>query len=439
MSRSPLSRALIGENLGSPAHAGPYRPLSRPTALSASTVCGAGAATAHHLDGWRPDTGQLTARTHASITEIARDAWNGLFPGNPGSWDFYRAGERTSSPDFTYFVIAAYANDRLVGAVPMFRLDYRLDAPLGPWFQLAGDWMDRHAPDMIRMPVLCVGSPLTDECHIGTLPALCDQQRAEVLDALLREMSRFAAANRVRVLSLKDVSDDGKQWADPVLRRHRFSAVPSLPVATLDLPFADVDQYLASLSPKMRSDVRRKLRQAKSVRVEIRDSIAGLEDEIERLYQKTRDNRKASYEGFDDLPEDYFRQMMVGLRGRCRLLLCWVGDRLGLFNMFFVERERVLGKHLGMDYELSRTHNLYFVNWMATVRHCIDNGYSSLQVGQTSYGLKARLGCKLHRSWVYGKHTGVCRGPLFRALAPYAAFDRTDPDLRELGADAPYA
>jgi hypothetical protein len=73
------------------------------------------------------------------------------------------------------------------------------------------------------------------------------------------------------------------------------------------------------------------------------------------------------------------------------------------------------------------------------VRYCIEHGLRALQVGQTSYLLKARLGCKLHRSWIYCRHTGPVRGPIFRFLAPYAAFDRMDPDLRELGDAAPYA
>ena len=132
-------------------------------------------------------------------------------------------------------------------------------------------------------------------------------------------------------------------------------------------------------------------------------------------------------------------EVMSGLGGQARLLLLWVGDTLAGFNLFILERDRVVGRYLGLRYPLAREHNLYFVNWLTMVSFCIEHGYRTLQVGQTSYTLKAKLGCKLHRSWIYCKHTGLFRGALFRLLSPYAAFDRMDPDLRNLGGDAPYA
>lgn len=390
-------------------------------------------------DEWRFDTSALVTRIHGSIAEIDRAAWNILYPNNPECWAHYRAIERMPSDNFTYSAVAAYAGGRLVGAAPMFRVDYRLDDPLGPRLKAVTTWIGRGAPQSTRMPVIGLGSPWSDECQVGILPCLNDLQRSEVFEGLLAAMTECAATNNVRVLALKDVTDGDNQRAKGILRKHQFSPIPSLPVATLDLRFSSMDEYLASLSAKMRSDLRKKMRKAESVRIEFRDSIAGLEADILRLYKLTQDNRKASYDCFDVLPDSYFQHMMDGLEGRAKLLLCWIGDRLGLVNLFIVENDRLVGKYLGMDYEVSRKNNLYFVNWMSTVNYCIENGISSMQVGQSCYGLKARLGCKLHRSWVYAKHTGTFFGPIVRAISQFAAFDKMDPDLREMGKDAPYA
>ena len=86
----------------------------------------------------------------------------------------------------------------------------------------------------------------------------------------------------------------------------------------------------------------------------------------------------------------------------------------------------------------AREHNLYFVNWMATVRLCIERGIPWLQTGQTSYRQKVRLGCKLKRSWVYFKDRRPLINPLFKTFGPRMAFDRMDPDLQALGDAAPY-
>ncbi len=70
------------------------------------------------------------------------------------------------------------------------------------------------------------------------------------------QQPNIPAANNVRVLALKDVTDDDSHWAKGILKKHQFSAIPSLPVATLDLPFSSMDEYLASLSANMRKDLR---------------------------------------------------------------------------------------------------------------------------------------------------------------------------------------
>ena len=68
----------------------------------------------------------ITARAHASIGEIPRDAWMTLFPDNDHCWDYYAAAERMTARGFTFGAIGAYAGDALVGAVPLFRVEYRL-------------------------------------------------------------------------------------------------------------------------------------------------------------------------------------------------------------------------------------------------------------------------------------------------------------------------
>ena len=175
-----------------------------------------------------------------------------------------------------------------------------------------------------------------------------------------------------------------------------------------------------------------------NAQVEIRDSIDGVEDEIVALFQETKAKRKADYAEFDEVPDAYFREVVTNLRGRVTVILIRIGGQLASFSILLEENNRIIGKYIGMRYPLAREHNVYFLNWMLVVRHCIEKRAEWLQVGQTTYRQKARLGCKLRSSWVYFKHQGALMGPLFRTFGPMMAFDKMDPDLRELGADAPY-
>lgn len=180
------------------------------------------------------------------------------------------------------------------------------------------------------------------------------------------------------------------------------------------------------------------MKRAAQVEIELRDSIDGIEDEIASLFQETRANRKADYGMFDDVPETYFSAVMRNPGKSAQVMLCRVGGRLVSFNISLVEPDRVLAKYIGMRYPAAREHNLYFVNWMAMVHLCIERGIPWLQSGQTSYRQKARLGCALKRSWVYFKYRNAMINPLFKLFGPMMAFDRMDPDLQALGADAPY-
>jgi hypothetical protein len=84
-----------------------------------------------------------------------------------------------------------------------------LQGPLRP----VGDWLNRYTPKLVNMPVLGMGSPLTEECPIGLLPGMNAPERASAFEALLHGMSEHARTSGISVLALKDVTDHDDQWA----------------------------------------------------------------------------------------------------------------------------------------------------------------------------------------------------------------------------------
>lgn len=383
--------------------------------------------------------GQPIAVRHlTSITGLPREDWDRLFPGRAEGWDYFRACEQAAPEGFQASAMAAYAGAALVAAVPLFRTDYRLDLSLEGQLKPVVEWIHRSAPKLVALPVLGMGSPLTEECLIGFQPGIKEHDRIAAFEALLRGMNDHAAENKIPLLALKDVMDRDATWANGLLKKQGFTGVATLPVATLHLPFSSEDEYLASLSSSMRSDLRKKMRRANKVKFEFRDSIADIEDEIAALFEETRANSKVDYGSFDEVPATYFREVMRNCHGKAHVMLGTIDDKLISFNISLTEPDRLLAKYIGMRYPDAREHNLYFLNWMAMVRYCIDRGIPWMQAGHTSYRQKARLGCKLKRSWIYFKHRNMLINPLFKGFGPMMAFDQMDPDLQALGDDAPY-
>jgi Acetyltransferase (GNAT) domain len=377
------------------------------------------------------ETGQpaLHARALPGVRSISRDVWSSLFPGDAEGWDYYVACETSPPPAFSFAAIAVTSGDRILAAAPTFRVTYRLDTSIqGAWRPL-GEWMQRHVPRLVNLPLVGLGSPLADRCHVGFAPDLSAAGRREAMRALLDGLDAYAASDNVSILAIKDLTQETLAYAEAALKAGRFTCVSSLPVAILDLAFESEEAYLASLSAATRKDIRRKLKGAKEVRVERRSTIAGIEQEIVALYDETRHQSEFDYGDFEKLSPDYFRDVLANLGDRSIVMLYWLGERLIGFNLLLIGADRVIDKFIGMRYPLAREHNLYVLSWMTNVRFCLERGITKLQTGQTAYAAKLRFGSRLEKSWMCFKHRGRVINSIFRTFGPLLAFDRMDPDL----------
>ena len=126
------------------------------------------------------------ARYHASLDEVAPDAWDALFPGSPEDWAFYRAVEDSPPEGFRLGALTiAGADGGLLAAAPMFQIDYRLDTPFQGRMRRIADWVDRRRPGLTSLGVVGLGSPLSDSCSLGLAPSLDAAGRERALAALL--------------------------------------------------------------------------------------------------------------------------------------------------------------------------------------------------------------------------------------------------------------
>lgn len=367
--------------------------------------------------------GGLQARIVPGIAALPADGWASGQPGEAEGWDYYRACGND--------LAAAVFDERgLVLGLPLFRMEYRLDTPFQGRLAAVGRLLDCCFPRLMRWGMLGVGSPLAERCHLSVRPGLTPEERAGAVDAMLALLEEEAARSGALLIVFKDVSMPEADWLEPLLAGRRFTAVPGLPVALLDLAGLDEAGYLATLSAATRKDLRRKLKSRAAIRVEHRDRIDDVADRIEALYDSTRTNSQLRYGEFEDLPKGYFRALTEAMPGQVEFVLYWVGEHLAAFNLLFVQQGRVIDKFLGMAYPLARDHNLYAVSWMENVRWAIGTGRTTLQTGQTAYAAKLRFGSALVPSTNYVRCRNRLLDRIIRLAAPWLAFDRWDPDLR---------
>lgn len=374
----------------------------------------------------------LAYSERARTAEAVQSSWSADHP--TACAPFIEACEAHAPDGFRLGTIAATERRLTLATAPVFGLDFRLDMSLGPSIKILGDRLMRIAPRLVRVPLIGLGSPLSDRCAVQLDPALDSAGRQRAFAALLDELMRAAEREGADVLAVKDLPHALAEEAHALLVERGYSRAASLPVAMLDVPFESEDAYFASLRPSMRADLRRKLRQSRGIALVLHEEIGGLGPDIERLYAATR-ARNASYGAFDALAPGFIARLLESLRPRAKLVTSWVGDTLAGFNLFLTQEDRAVAYKIGLDAELARRHNLYFVNWMWMVRYAIAHRIPLLEMGQTTYDLKARLGCRLEPSWIYFRHRGRGWNSLFKLVGSHASFASMDPDLRRLGYD----
>jgi predicted N-acyltransferase len=280
----------------------------------------------------------------------------------------------------------------------------------------------------MNVPLLGLGSPLMDRCAVGFRAGASTSERTEIFSALIDAIEIAAQSSGADLTAVKDFGDRDRCWAEPVMQARGYAKMASLPIAVLDLPFANVDEYLEVLSASARKDLRRKQRRSVgSVSFTEYSPTGRLEHEIAELYEATRSNGNAEYGNFDALSPDYVGRVLEGVKGKAKVLLGWVDDVLASFALILVGPGCGYAHQIGMRYPLARENNLYFLNWLAVVRFCIERGIRRLEFGQTCYPLKLRLGCRLEHSSIYFRHRVRPVNAALGYLAPSFGFDRVEP------------
>ena len=368
-----------------------------------------------------------------SIEAFGREEWNRLFAGELEDWSYYHAVERSGLAGFSWLYFGVRENGRLRAAMPAFLTDYELDTTLSGPLRKVTDVVARWFPRLLRQRMLGLGSPVAEICHLGFEPGTAAADQSALLSAMLAQAEDYAARQRVQMFAVKDSSAaQDALWTAAATGQH-LRRQPGLPTALLEVRFADIDEYLATLSRATRKDMRRKLKSAADLRVEWRTHIDDIAADVMRLYKSTYANAKFS---FEELSSGYFEGVLRELGSRASCVTYWLGEKLVAFNLVLHDGNRLLDKFLGMDYAVARDYNLYFCTWFENVRYCIEHRIPLYQSGQGLHAVKLRLGSRLSVNWLWYRHRNRVLDAILALIERVARLDRHDPELAALSKES---
>ena len=364
----------------------------------------------------------IDVTAHASIDSIAAADWNRLFPHELEDHAYLHAIERAGLAGFRYLYFAVREGDQLLAAAPAFVTDYRLDTTVQGGLRRVTESLANVFPRLLRIPMLSLGSPVTERCRVGFAPDSTPEQHAAWLDAILAEMEAIAAKEKFGMLAVKDAPLDEPSW-QKVCPRHGLRALPGLPGATLDIPWHDLDGYFESLGASTRKDLRRKWRAGAALKIEWRTDLDGIAGDVQRLYRKTLAKAELS---FEELTPAYFENVLRDMPGRAFCVTYSEDGKLLAFNLVLRDSGRLLDKFLGMDYAAMDRYNLYHVSWLENIRYCIEHGIGVYESGQGLHAEKRRLGSTLHANALWYRHRNRFVDGVFARFENLASLDRLD-------------
>ena len=374
----------------------------------------------------------LTTAVYRTIRGIPRIEWDSCFPGDPEGWAYYRAVEESGLQDFSWVYFVVSERERVVAVVPAFVTDYRLDTTIQGGWRTALQPLLRRLKGLLTLRMLCLGSPVSDKCHLGIVPDWPAGRRGEALGCLLASVDAFASGHGIGLVAAKDVADaDLDHGPDATFAAAGFTRQPSLPNTVLALPNGGEDAYLKALSHTARRDVRRKLKNQDLVRVERLhgQEALGLLPDIARLYEGQRDRSGVHFDQFERLTSAYFQRVLMELAEATIVFLYFHEERLVGFNLCYHSDRLFIDKFIGFEPLAARALNLYVLSWMTNVRYCLERSIPFLQTGQTGYAMKRHLGSKLRPNWIFFRHRNRILNAALRLASPLLAADRYDEDL----------
>lgn len=366
----------------------------------------------------------------ASEADIPTSLWDACFPlPLEGRW-WYQTLEQSGLEDqFTFEYAVMHAGERPVGIAPLFLMTVPLGLAVPNWLRPFLSFPARHLPFLADPLALFVGSPCSDEGTVGLLP---DWDRRCALIGLQDALEAEARRQNAAMIVWKDSPEADQDDLNWLASERRLFRLVDFPGTVLDVPAASKAGYYASLSAKRRTSLKRKIKrggECAALDAEVvQNPDAGTLDEITALFQQTYEKGRTKFERLD---RRFFAAIATTPVAHFVLLRERESRAIVAFMLCFEMGNRVINKYIGIDYARTRDWMLYFRLWDAALDWCFGRGATSVQSGQTGYGVKIEIGHRLVplTNWCWHRNRLLHRA--FALFAQRVSWRTLDHDLSQ--------
>jgi Acetyltransferase (GNAT) domain len=349
--------------------------------------------------------------------------WQSAFARQRKDHRYYELVEDTLTDGFAYGYLGIESGGAIIAIQPFFTIDQDLMAGAGRAAAAFVAAARRIWPRFLRAHTLMVGCAAGEGHLDGDNAAATGEVLARALTKLARE----------RGCSMAVLKEFPAQYRAPLqaLRAAGFARIPSMPMTTLALDYANFDDYLArALSANSRSTVRRKLRVAAraepAITMDVVVDATPIVGELYPLYEKVYQRSPLK---FEKLTREFLGEIGRRMPDKVRFLVWRQGERIIAFALCMVHEGSIGFDYVGFDYAVAFKLHLYYRVFRDLIDWATANGCTRFYSGSLNYDPKWHLRQSLYPIDLYVRHTSDLINAVFRRLLPLMEPTRADPIL----------
>jgi hypothetical protein len=361
--------------------------------------------------------GGLRVRVEEAVTAFDEDEWDGILDPDDlqATHRFVRACQASGVEGATYAHVLVEDALGPAGLASLSAFPVALDLLAPPWTRGASRLVRRWAPGFLRFPFVMGGLPVSFNQSCLRVRAGVDPPA--VLRLLTPVAEELAARVEASILCFKEFSPEELPVAAG-LEELGYTRAQSLPSCLLPLPYRSFPEYMGAMRAGYRRQLRASAAPAEQAGLTLRlEELAPHVGRVFPLYQQVMDRAEFQLER---LNEAFFRALASEMPEETRVLLLeGKGGELLAAAVLLRGPRRTTFLITGIDYRRSREVRGYERLVTAVVAQAIRWGARSLEMGQTSWELKRRLGARLSPRFLYLRHRKPLGNRVLRRALPY--------------------
>jgi predicted N-acyltransferase len=287
-------------------------------------------------------------------------------------------------------ILAAYRDEQLVGALPLY-----LKAHSAGEFVFDWSWADAaHRAGLNYYPKAVVAVPMTPIQGRRLLVDEAEQDAAAVRQVLVEAAIEFADDNRLSSVHFNFVEPDEAELLDELdlpirkgMQYHWYNGPieeGGTDVATetaVGPAYEDFDDFLARFRSKKRSNIRRERRKLAEagVTTEVLVGDQVTEAHLDRMFDYYKDTIEKFHWGKQYLNRDFFIEIGHALRDRLHMVVASQDGQefAAAFNLY--KGDGLYGRYWGCTEEVNFTH--FEACLYRPIEWCIDHGVQKFEPG----------------------------------------------------------